>query len=584
MNEKPSGALRLSVGQYSSAGRKALNQDFHALCIPDEPLLGSKGAAVAIADGIGSSDVSQEASEAAVVGFLNDYYCTSAAWSVSRAARAVLNATNSWLHTQTRHSPYRDNADRGYVCAFSALVIKGAAAHLFHVGDARIYRLRAGYLEQCTEDHRLWVSNNQSHLSRALGADRHVEIDYRQLSARQGDVFLLCTDGVYEYLDEDALTAVLTADPLGPEQAARRLVEQALADGSSDNLTAQIIRIDQAARGSAVDSLILAGELPFPPELEPGDCLDGYAILRPLHRSSRSQVFLARDPDSGQLLALKLPGSDLRNDPELLERFLMEEWIARRIDNIHVLKAAPLRRPPGYLYVAMEYVEGQSLTQWMRDHPAPSLDELRDIIRQIGRGLLALHRQDTLHQDLRPDNVLIDRDGTVRIIDFGAARVGGLHDDGESFGPARILGTQQYSAPEYFMGEPASDQSDIYSLGVIAYQILSGELPYGTAVAQVSNRAARNRLNYQSITGRNRKLPVWIDVALERAVHPDPLRRYTDVAEFIHALSHPSDAHMRRHRAPLIERQPERVWQGISCVLTVLLLILLFTGYRLPGW
>ena len=108
---------------------------------------------------ISSSAVSQIASEAAVSGFLADYFCTSEAWSVRRSVQRVLTASNSWLHAQTLRSDARFDKDRGYVCTFSALILKGRCAHLFHVGDTRVYRLHAHALEQLTEDHRMRVGH-----------------------------------------------------------------------------------------------------------------------------------------------------------------------------------------------------------------------------------------------------------------------------------------------------------------------------------------------------------------------------------------------------------------------------------------
>jgi len=150
--------LKITVGQYSDKGRKETNQDFHGIYVPREPQLGSKGIAIALADGISSSDVSQEAAQAAVTTFLEDYYCTSDAWSVKTSAEHVLVATNSWLHSQTQQSQHRYERERGYVCTFSGLIIKSRTAHLFHVGDARIYRLRGTALAQLTGDHRVRVS------------------------------------------------------------------------------------------------------------------------------------------------------------------------------------------------------------------------------------------------------------------------------------------------------------------------------------------------------------------------------------------------------------------------------------------
>ena len=146
-----SGQLAISIGQHSDKGRKEINQDFHGALIPEEPLLGMKGIAIALADGISTSNVSQIASETAVKGFLTDYYCTSESWSVKTSAQRVIAATNSWLHAQTRRSQYHYESDRGYVCTISAIVIKSTTAHIFHIGNSRIYRVAGNALEQLTE-------------------------------------------------------------------------------------------------------------------------------------------------------------------------------------------------------------------------------------------------------------------------------------------------------------------------------------------------------------------------------------------------------------------------------------------------
>src|SRR6187549_1145000 len=147
--------LKISVGQYSDKGRKETNQDFHGVLIPKEPLLSLKGIAIVLADGISSSNVSQIAAESAVKSFLTDYYCTSESWSIKTSAQRVIAATNSWLHAQTRRSQYSYDKDKGYVCTLSAIVIKATTAHLFHIGDSRIWRVGGQALEQLTQDHRV---------------------------------------------------------------------------------------------------------------------------------------------------------------------------------------------------------------------------------------------------------------------------------------------------------------------------------------------------------------------------------------------------------------------------------------------
>src|SRR5512140_1507831 len=167
--------LKISIGQYSDKGRKEINQDFHGALMPKEPLLSSKGIAIVLADGISTSNVSGIASESAVKSFLTDYYCTSDSWSVKTSAQRVIAATNSWLHSQTRRSQHHCDKDKGYVCTLSAMVVKSTAAHLFHVGDSRIYRVAGHALEQLTDDHRVVLSSQQSYLSRALGINPQIE-------------------------------------------------------------------------------------------------------------------------------------------------------------------------------------------------------------------------------------------------------------------------------------------------------------------------------------------------------------------------------------------------------------------------
>jgi len=570
--------LVVQVGQYSDKGRKAINQDFHGAWLPTEPQLSAKGVAVALADGISSSSVSQIASESAVSGFLADYYCTSEAWTVKKSAQRVLIATNSWLHAQTRQSQYRYDRDRGYVCTFSALIIKAATAYLFHIGDARIYRVSGQQLEQLTQDHRLWVSQEQSHLARALGVNQQLEIDYQTLPLEQGDTFVLATDGVYEFASPAFISQTIAAQQSDLDNAARLIAAEALAQGSDDNLTVQIVRVAQLPSPDAAGNRLnnqAGAALPLPPVLEPRMLFDGYRIMREVHSSSRSHVYLAVDEQTGERVILKTPSIDLGDDPAYLERFLMEEWIARRLNSPHVLKPCVAEHRREFLYVATEYVEGQTLRQWMIDNPKPTLEQVRGIVEQVAKGLQAFHRMEMLHQDLRPDNIMIDSTGTVKIIDFGSTRVAGLMEMESPQLQEQMLGTVQYSAPEYFLGEGGTSRSDQFSLATITYQMLSGKLPYGTQVAKARTRAAQNKLVYQSVLHEERDIPAWIDDVLKRALQPNPLKRYEALSEFVFDLRQPSAAFLSRTRPPLLERNPLLLWKSLSFLLVMIIAALL---------
>ncbi|MCK5121358.1 MAG: bifunctional protein-serine/threonine kinase/phosphatase [Methylococcales bacterium] len=567
--------LKVTVGQHSDKGRKAINQDFHGAYIPEEPLLTSKGIAIALADGISSSDVSQIASEASVRGFLEDYFCTSEAWSVKKSALQVLTATNSWLHSQSLKSQHRYDKDRGYVCTLSAMVIKSTTAHLFNLGDARIYRLRDNALEQLTDDHRLWISQDKSYLSRALGMNPQLEIDYETLQVKRGDIFLFVTDGVYEYASSHFIINAINEHSNDLNTAAKVIVDEAYGQGSTDNLTTQVVRVDELPSQDASEIYQQLTELPFPPILEARMIFDGYTIIREVHASSRSHVYLAVDGESNTQVIIKTPSIDLRNNPSYLERFLMEEWVARRMNSAYVLKPCLQTRKRNYLYIVTEFIDGQTLTQWMIDNPKPDMETVRGIVEQIAKGLRAFHRLEMLHQDLRPENIMIDSTGTVKIIDFGSTRVAGIMEITTPIERDSLLGTAQYTAPEYFLGESGSSRSDIFSLGVITYQMLTGKLPYGTQVAKARTKAAQNKLTYKSVLDDDREIPVWIDDVLRKVLHPNPYKRYEESSEFLFDLRHPNKVFLNKTRPPLMERNPVVFWKSVSLILTIIIGILL---------
>lgn len=562
----------LSIGQHSERGRKAVNQDFHGSCMPQGRQLAVKGVALAVADGISSSDVSQVASETAVASFLEDYYCTSDAWSVKTSAERVLAATNAWLYSQTRQSQGRYDKDRGYVCTLSALVIKSNTAYLFHVGDTRIYRVHRDSLEQLTTDHRVSVAPGQSYLARALGVDAHLEIDYRSEPLEPGDLFMLASDGVYEHVDAADVQGALAAGA-DLDDAARLLVARALENGSRDNLTVQLVRIERLQDQGADELLRKMAALPFPPQFAPRAQFDGLRILRTLHGSSRSHIYLALDIESGQSVVVKAPSIDLQDDPVYVERFLMEEWIARRIDSPHVVKPLLPGRPRSSMYLVTEYIDGSTLAQQLRDRGRPGLEAVRRIVDQVAKGLRAFHRLEMLHQDIRPENIMIDATGTVKLIDFGAASVAGVREMATAAPAATLAGAALYAAPEYFLGEPGTVQSDVFSLGVLTYHLLTGHLPYDVRIPQAKSRAAQRKLAYTPARDHDPAIPAWVDEALRKAVRIDPYARYRDAAEFVFDLHHPNRAFQQRTRAPLIERSPVAFWKSVALLLLLVLVL-----------
>jgi hypothetical protein len=498
---------------------------------------------------------------------------------VQRSAERVLAATNSWLYAQTRQGAGRWDRDRGWVCTFSALVIRSRTAYLFHIGDARIWQLQGGTLEQLTTDHRVHAGGGHSYLGRALGVADQVEIDHRTVPLAEGDTFVLTTDGVHEVLRPEAIAAAIAANPHDLDAAAAAIAAAAAACGSEDNLTVQIVRIDRLPDAQRGELSRQAADLPLPPALEPRMAFEGLRIVRQLHASARSHVWLAVDEKTDEPMALKVPSTEAGADARWRERFLLEEWVARRVDSPYLLKPRRADRPRQSLHVAFEYLEGATLAQWMVDHPRPPLDSVRAITSQLARGLRALHRLEMVHQDLRPENVMVDTTGTARIIDFGAVQVAGIANEaGRDEVPP---GTLQYMAPECLRGNPGSARSDLYSLAAITYQMLTGRLPYDVAMARERSESAQRRMRYRSLAYLRPDVPAWVDDALEKALQPDAFKRFEDPDEFVHALSTPGAASAVRRRVSLVEQDPLLFWKGLSLVLAVACVVLI--GVRVWG-
>ena len=565
--------LKISLGQSSNKGIKDRNEDFYGAYLPEDSTLDSKGIACAIADGMGSCAKAQEASEHCVKSFLNDYFSTPETWSVKSSGAKVLTAINNWLLSNGN----KDHAN-GMVTTFSGIVFKSTTAHLFHIGDSRIYRYRSNDnntdFELLTTDHRVWISEEKNYLSRAMGIDFHLDIDYKTVDMQEGDIYVMTTDGIHDYLNDAQIKQHLHSTA-ALDVIADNILQHALDENSHDNVTCQLIRIDNLPNQDANEVFNDLTRLPFPPPMGPGMTIDGYEILDEIHASTTSQLYKVRDKESGELFMMKTPSVNFSDDPAYIERFYMEEWAGKRIENDAVLKIFEQKRPRNFLYFIMEYIEGITLEQWIRENPLPDIHEVTEITNKIIQGLRAFHRMEMLHRDLKPENIMLTRKNKIKIIDFGSVKIAGVQEISTPVERLELLGTKNFTAPEYLLGMQGSNRSDIFSLGVLVYQMLTGELPYGDKLTRKINWRTLSKIKYISAIQYNPMIPLWLDGALEKAVKTDYRLRYDTFSEFFFDLTHPNDSFMKRS-APLVESNPTLLWKSISGILLLANLIWLY--------
>jgi len=570
--------LSFTVAQRSVAGKKSDNEDAIGIRLPKESLLKNKGAIAVIADGVSAAEAGKEASETCVRNFISDYYSTPDSWSVKKSTSQVLTALNRWLYSQGRQFT---DAQKGYVSTFSSIIFKSQTANIFHVGDSRIYRLRNGDLEQLTRDHTTFIGNDQSYLARAMGLDVHLDVDCRTFDIEVEDIFFLSTDGIHDFVKDVDIRASLKSlvTVTGPDDFERvcdDLISFALENNSGDNLSCQILRVDTLPRETMVEVSKKLSELPFPPDLKPGMNLDGYRIEKELHASNRSQIYLVRDMVSDSLFCMKAPSINFDDDLAYIDRFVMESWIGTRINSPQVVKVVETDKPKSFLYYLTEFVGGITLETWIKQNPKPPVQDVIYIVQQIVKGMRAMHRRETLHQDIKPGNIMIDTNGEVKIIDFGSCYIKGIAEISTPLERGGILGTASYSAPEVVLSAVSTVQSEIFSLAVIVYEMLTGHEPFSGKLNECRTAKAYLKTKYIPCYELNPLVPIWVDGAVKKGLRFEPERRFGDVSEFLHELQNPNPKYKRTHNALLIEKNPLIFWQSISAILFLLLCISLF--------
>ncbi|MEO5914373.1 MAG: bifunctional protein-serine/threonine kinase/phosphatase [Luteolibacter sp.] len=555
-----SGRIELTTGLFTSAGPKPRNEDCLGVHIPEASLLPTKGIVACIADGVSAASAGKEAAEAAVISFISDYYETPESWEVKTAGQRVLTALNRWLFSQGQG--FRA-AEKGCVTTFTAIILKSQTAHVFHIGDSRLYRHRAGELEQITRDHASQVSEDTCYLTRALGLTASPRIDYHTFPLETGDRFILSTDGIHGEISRHDIETILKENP---ESQTCADTLGAAAEHGKDNRSCILLEIQSLPDSDKNDVFRQLSALPIPPDLLPGQSIDGLHVERILSASKNSQLYLVSDmDDNNRSLVLKTPSVNFEDDPSYLERFALEEWIGLRTDSPHLAKVIRRPRPRRFLYYLLESIDGKTLGRWSEENPSPPVEQVIGIVGQIVEGVRALHRRDTLHQDLKPDNIMLDAAGNVKIIDYGSCRVGGIAEISTPFERGSALGTMDFSAPEYRLGLTPTTRSDLFSIAVITYHLLTGgHHPYGKKWDGAQNQRDFFSLTYHPAAAHNRMVPLWMDAVLRKALSIRIESRQEVMSEFIHNLRHPDPAFLTNEPLPFAERNPLLFWKLVA--------------------
>lgn len=572
----------LDIGYASQRGPRTDLEDFAGVGQP-APHEEAWGVIAAIADGVSAGGLGREAAQTSVMGLLQDYYATPATWDTTVALDRVIAAQNAWLadHNRRRAGTAKDGDGQAAMTTLTSVVLRGHSYTLAHVGDSRAYLLRGTDLLQLTQDHTMGTLAFQNGLTRAVGLDDGLRVDYTEGELQTGDTFVLTTDGVHGPLKRQTILELALKG--SAQDASEALVAKAIASNGRDNATALVIRVKGLATERLADANRRGRQLPVPAKLMPGDVIDGLSVLSCVFSNGVHRVYKVTDPVRNLTFALKTLHEARASDPEERAMLAHEAWLGARVTDQRDTGLVRVYEPvnPSCFYTLFEWIDGAMLSDMLaRREPFSVADVVAgvaDVVRALGR----LHQYGVIHRDVKPDNVLKGVDGQWRLMDLGVAL------SGKEPQALRVLhaGTPSYMNPEQWGDDPvesrADPQGDLFALGVTLYQWLTGRLPYGEIEPYQVGRY--KRVNPIAPSRLRPDVPIWLDHIVLKAIAKEKKQRFETAEEMLLALERGASRPLSAIAAtPLVGRDPIDLWRAAFAVSVLFNLLLIYWLVFLP--
>ena len=485
--------MELTYAELSSPGpARENNEDFVGFWQPQKlEEKRSRGAVAVLADGVGGLNYGEVASRLAVETALKTFCETSGEQSPQQFITQMFNAANLAVYDKGME----DHGKSHMATTLAVAVLRNNEITVGNVGDSRVYLVRKATIKQLSTDHTYTgmqqkfgliseqeakTSENRSVLTRSVGHEPVIRVDVESATVFKGDKVVLCSDGLYAHVADSEIADIVSR--YSPAQACRQLVALAEQRGTEDNVSVQVLQINDVEKVALYRGVAMYQESADPTtkyELRPGQTLDNrFLILETISRSGMATIFKATDQMTKETVAVKVPLMQFESDPGFYSRFLREEEIGSRLDHPYILKFIPIEegtrsRP----YIVTEYLRGYTLSHLLNSvRPLPEKDAIK-LASRVCEALVYMHAHGVVHRDLKPQNIMLCNDGTIRIMDFGIAKTKeGRRLTFTGFTPA--VGTPDYMAPEQVKGKRGDERTDIYSLGAILYEMVVGATPF----------------------------------------------------------------------------------------------------------
>jgi serine/threonine protein phosphatase PrpC len=512
----------------------------------------SRGAIVVLADGVGGQDRGEVASNLARDAACKVFCGCRPGTPPGQLLFEIFNAANISVFDDNLHIK---GGGGKMATTLTVSIFRHNEVNIGHVGDCRVYLVQQNRIRRMTNDHSyagvqlklglITIEDSvnsplRSVLTRSLGPEPTVRADYHTAVVNAGDILVQCCDGLWMKVTEGEIQSIVGR--LSPEDACKELVNLAERRGADDNLSVQVVHVLTVERVSYYRGLPTyqkESQGIMGTELEVGETLDGrYRLMDIVAKSGMATIYKAEDVKDGSVLALKVPFMQFESDPGFFSRFQREEAIGKALNHPYILR---LMDDPGMRksrpYMVMEYLEGQTLGHLMNSvRPMPVPDALK-ITGRICEALSYMHEHEVVHRDLKPDNVMICNDGSIRIMDFGIAKFEGQRRlTFGGFTPA--MGTPDYMAPEQVKGKRGDPRTDVYSLGAILYEMVTGSTPFEGANPFI---IMNSRISGDPVAPRkkNPDLSPKVEEIILHAMARNPQERYESALAMKRELDNP---------------------------------------------
>jgi len=506
-------------------GKNLTGDDFY-----DVKTMGGITVAI-VCDGVGDAQEGAQAAQRVTTYLMNNFKIRPKTWSFEKSIKTFIRSINSILYQESILNYERPEL----ITTLTIVVIKGDKLYGANVGDSRVYLLRDKILNQLSVDHSMDEAGYEGVLLQAIGIDKDVEPYYFENIIQKNDKILLCSDGLYNVMDNNHLE-------IGMNVGAYSLVKKAsnlMQDNLADDTTAVIVEI---LKENELDALKLQ-KLPIPARLKKDTIIDGYILTKSLIQNDRTWLCSKKNK---QYVIKFAPSESLDND-YLLDSFIKEAWNAKRLKAEFFPKAViPKNRTKRY-YV-MQFFDGEDLNKYL-SHKHITIDDSVKLAKTLINMSQFLLKYDLVHGDIKPNNIMISKDNdenlAFKIIDFGSIT--------EIFSTNTKAGTPSYLSPQRFQGESISESSEIFSIGVTLYFALTKKYPYGE-IEPFQNPSFKNA---KKPSFYNKNIPEWLESVILRCIAIDEEQRYQHYSEMSYEISYPQKVKpFFAKNTSLIERSP----------------------------